>query len=177
MRYLLLLAFMFVLVACRTDQKDDRQRHVSQTSKNGGNPLVVEPIDEPAFEQLETERGGKVLLLNVWATWCIPCKEEFPDLIRLAEYYRDRNVEIVGLSVDFLDEVESRIKPFLMAQNVNFKVYVADFENQDKFINKLNSKWSGALPATFIFDAAGNQKVFLQGKQTYTEFKKRIERL
>lgn len=176
MKHLLLFVLIFAFVACGADRKDSKQAPPGdKTAQNSQSALVVKSIDEPALDRLIGERVGKALLLNVWATWCVPCKEEFPDLVRLAEAYRDRNVEIVGLSVDYPDEVESRIKPFLQAQKVNFDVYVADFEDQDQAINKLNPDWSGALPATFVFDTNGNQKVFLQGKQTYQEFQKRIE--
>ncbi len=176
MRFVLPLAIVFLLAACRSEQKTESsgEPQSRERATNGGS-IGVEAIDESGFEKLTQERNGKMLLLNVWATWCIPCKEEFPDLVRLAEDYRNRDVEIVGLSVDYPDEVESRIKPFLQEQNINFKVYVADFKDQDEFINNLNPGWSGALPATFVFDASGKQTAFLLGKHSYEEFRKVIE--
>ena len=176
-RHLLLFACICAFSACSGGQNGDnnQQPQSERTLKeNGGGDRVVASIDEPAFEQLITERNGKVLLLNVWATWCLPCKEEFPDLVRLAQDTSGRDVEIVGLSVDFPDEVESRIKPFLQEQHANFKIYVADFKDQDSFINGLNPEWSGALPATFIFDSNGKRKAFMLGKHTYQQFKEAL---
>lgn len=137
----------------------------------------VEPIDEASFQQLVQQRNGKILFLNVWATWCLPCREEFPDLVKLAEVYKDSEVEIVGISADFPDEVDSKILPFLQEQQANFKNYVRNFENDEAFINTVNPQWSGALPVTVIYDREGNQKMFHLGEGNFETFREQIESL
>ena len=84
-------------------------------------------------------------------------------------------MSLIGLSVDYPDETESRIKPFLIEQSVNFSNYVQNFRKQDDLINLLNRNWKGAVPATFIYDKAGKQQAFLLGKHSFTEFKEKIE--
>jgi len=138
---------------------------------------LVSKIDDNGFEQLIRKRNEKILFLNVWATWCAPCKEEFPDLIKLAESYQQSDVEIVGLNVDYADEIKTKIKPFLRQFDLNFKIYVQDFRNEGDFINRLNADWNGALPATFIFDRQGVQQAFLIGKQDYETFRQEIEKV
>jgi len=137
--------------------------------------LNVELIDKVKLDKLIKDRNGKVLLLNLWATWCVPCREEFPDLVKIQNTFPD--VEVVGISNDFKDEVETRIKPFLKKQNVTFTNYVNGFKVETELIDYLNEKWNGALPATFIYDTEGKLKVFAQGKKDYEFFRKELNKL
>ncbi len=135
--------------------------------------IKVETIDKAKLSKLIKDRKGKILFLNLWATWCVPCREEFPSIVKLADERKD--VEFVGLSIDFPDEVDSKIIPFLKSNNINFTNYVNGFSVDEELINALDKNWNGALPATFIFDVKGNKKVFLSGGKSYDEFKKEIE--
>ena len=135
----------------------------------------VEPIDVKGIEHLVHLRNGKILFLNVWATWCQPCVEEFPDLVKLYNDYRNAGVDIAAISVDYPDEVDSKILPFLVSQHVQFEVYVANVKKDEDLINELNPSWSGAVPATFIFDANGKQRVFMFGQKTLKAFKSEID--
>lgn len=131
----------------------------------------VDPVDQDGLKKLVKERNGKILFLNIWATWCAPCVEEFPDLIKLAQSYPGSEVEVVGISADYPDEVESKILPFIREKNVPFRIYVAKFDHQEDFINSVNSSWSGALPATLVYDAQGKQRYFSVGAGTFEKFK------
>jgi thiol-disulfide isomerase/thioredoxin len=135
----------------------------------------VEPIDVKGIEHLVHARNGKILFLNVWATWCRPCVEEFPDLVKLYNDYQNAGVDIAAISVDYPDEVDSKILPFLVSQHVPFKVYVANIKKDEDLINELNPSWSGAVPATFIFDASGKQRAFMFGQKTLRIFKAEID--
>ena len=136
---------------------------------------TVEPIDVKGIKHLVHIRNGKILFLNVWATWCQPCIEEFPDIVKLYNDYRNAGVDIAAISVDYPDEVDSKILPFLVSQHVPFKVYVANIKKDEDFINQLNPSWSGAVPATFIFDENGKQRVFMFGQKTLKVFKAEID--
>ncbi len=132
-------------------------------------------IDEAALLEVVADRHGKVLLLNVWATWCTPCVEEMPHLTRLAKEYRHRPVEFIGLSVDYADEIDNKIRPFIKKHKINFRIVVQNFTNSQAIIDSLNNKWSGAVPATFIYDAQAKQKAFLLGKQNYRDLKRQLD--
>ena len=134
--------------------------------------ITVETIDKAKLTKLIKDRKGKILFLNLWATWCVPCREEFPSIVKLADEMKD--VEFVGVSVDFPDEVDTKIIPFLKLNKVNYTNYVNGFSGDEELINAFDKNWNGALPATFIFDAKGNKKVFLSGSKSYDEFKKVI---
>lgn len=138
---------------------------------------TVTPITEILLDSLISNRNGNILLLNIWATWCEPCKEEFPDLIKLSSEYKNKKVQIVTISVDYPDEVTEKIIPFLNSSPVPFTTYVADFPSQDSLINKFNPEWSGAVPATIIFDSNGIQRKFLLGKQSFQQFKNDVDDL
>lgn len=143
-----------------------------------GSELKVEPLAEDDFNRLLKFQKGRVVLLNVWATWCKPCREEFPDLVRLQEYYKGKDVSIITISADYPDEIDSKILPFLKTfAKINFPVYVQNFKKADQFIDRLHKEWNGALPATFIYDKSGKQQAFFVGKKDFNGFKKEIEKV
>lgn len=138
------------------------------------NKIVVEEIDKAKLEKLIKNRKGKVLLLNIWASWCPPCKKEFPDLVKLAEKYKNSKVEIVGLSVDDKSDLNSEVIPFLQKNNVNFKIYIQNFKSFEELISFF-PKWEGAIPLTLIFDKNGREKKFIIGMRDFNFFDKAIQ--
>ena len=86
-------------------------------------------------------------------------KEEFPDLINISDEYGEQ-IELIGISIDYPDEVESKIIPFLIELKPNFINYVNVESDAEIFINNLNSEWGGAIPATFFYDSEGKQFLF-----------------
>jgi thiol-disulfide isomerase/thioredoxin len=173
----ILLSTLF-LISCSGNEKSDVQNQVPVGTKPVPENLIINAIpslDASAFRNLLDQHKGKTVFINTWATWCIPCKEEFPDLVKLADNYRDTDVVIIGISVDYPDEVESKIKPFLQQQKANFPNFVQNFNKPEELIDLLNPEWRGAVPATFIYDKNGNQRAFLLGKHTFDQFKQKIE--
>jgi len=116
------------------------------------------------------------LLINVWATWCMPCREEFPDLVKISNSYKGK-VRFVGISVDDSEDLDSKVIPFIKNQKVNFEIYLLKVVDPEDFINLLNKKWGGAIPATFIYDKRGNQEEMLIGKQSYKTFKEALKKV
>jgi thiol-disulfide isomerase/thioredoxin len=175
---LLLLAGATLLFFNCTEQEKGEvpEKHVQVSGTSAEWQPEVRLLNENVLDSLLENRHGKKLLLNVWATWCVPCREEFPDLNRIAESYMNKGVEVVGISADYPDEITTKIVPFLEKQKVKFAIFVQDFDRQEDLINKLNPEWSGALPATFIYDTQGTQQAFLLGKQSYADFQAAIKR-
>ncbi|UCF64366.1 MAG: redoxin domain-containing protein [bacterium] len=168
-KYLWVVSVLFLFLA-RCGETENETSGSENKEPDADYVYKVELLGQDDLQKLINQRRDRILLINVWATWCIPCREEFPDLVQLAENYKDRQVDIVAISADYPDEIETKIIPFLKSQQVNFPVYVQNFENQEDFINFLSREWSGALPASFIYNATGEQKLFLLGKQSYQEF-------
>ena len=136
----------------------------------------VEIINPADLEKIIGESDGRALLINVWATWCAPCREEFPELVKLANNY-SKEVRVVGISVDEKGDLDSKVIPFLKNQNASFQNYLLKVVDPEDFINTLNKNWGGAIPATFIYDKTGNQKEMIVGKQTYAVFEKAIKKV
>jgi thiol-disulfide isomerase/thioredoxin len=138
--------------------------------------IHVEKIDKQSLEKIIKERNGKILLFNFWATWCVPCREEFPDIIRISSEYKNHDIEVIGISIDFDEDLKTKVIPFLKKQKVNFVNYVSGFRNDEELINLINKKWNGAIPATAIYGRNGKQISFLEGRKSYQEFKSAIEK-
>ncbi len=176
--FLCALIFSILVLSCadkENQEEEIRTTSVAQTETGIDAEISVSLLDEDSFPSFKNQYQGKILFVNVWATWCLPCKEEFPDLVKLANTYHKTDVAIIGLSVDYPDEIENKVKPFLRTQNAVFPNYVQNFKRAEDLINLFNKQWRGAVPATFIYDKQGKQQIFLLGKHTFDEFKAKIE--
>lgn len=136
--------------------------------------IDVKIINASSLDKIIHERDGKLLLVNIWATWCIPCREEFPDLVKLYDNYKEK-VDLVAISVDYEDEIDDKIIPFLNNNNVTFPVYVSGFKDDESLISYFKSEWNGAIPATFLFNAESLEIKKLEGKHSYESFSSIIE--
>jgi thiol-disulfide isomerase/thioredoxin len=101
--------------------------------------LIGKPVNKDNW-------AGKVVLVNFWATWCPPCREEIPELLRLKKEYKDR-LEIVGISED--DDPPEKVLKFVRQQGMNYPVVMATPE--------LIESYGGvpALPTSFLIDTQG----------------------
>lgn len=144
-------------------------------STTGAVPGGVELLDEAGYDSLITHREGKVLIVNFWATWCIPCRDEFPELVRLRTHFAGAAVDVVGISIDYPDEIEEKVKPFLKQVGANFPIYVLNVTDVDSFIQGVHPDWSGALPATFVYDRKGSVLKFLLGQQNFDQFRAAVQ--
>ncbi len=117
-------------------------------------PIV--PVKAFDLKQLVAGDKGKVVVMNFWATWCAPCVEEFPDLLRLRSAYADRGLEIIFVSIDNPKKSLPQVNTFLKGKGVDFPTYIKEAGGDEAFINSIDSTWSGAIPATFIYDKRGS---------------------
>lgn len=134
----------------------------------------IEKLDDSKLNELVQNRYNKLLVINYWATWCIPCKEEIPDFNKLYQKY-GKQIDIIGVSIDFTSEVESRIKPFIKENKVQYKIYVNNFDKDENLINYFDQNWSGALPATYILDEKGEVIKFIEGKTSFESLEQNVE--
>jgi thiol-disulfide isomerase/thioredoxin len=145
-------------------------QNVSQTK----NLIVVDVITFEKLKKIIDENHDHAMLINVWATWCIPCREEFPELVKIANDYKDE-VRVIGISLDEPEILDTEVIPFLKSYNAEFENYILKTIEPEEFINLLSKEWSGAIPATFIYDKKGNQKEILIGKQSFDSFNKAVK--
>lgn len=133
------------------------------------------PVAPDQIRDVLAARRGKVVLVNVWATWCLPCKEEFPDLMRAYRELQPRGLELVLISADFEAQRE-RARTFLAGQGVDFPTYLKTGPD-GVFIDAVDSAWSGSIPATLVFGRDGTKKALWDGAASYEDFKKAVEPL
>jgi thiol-disulfide isomerase/thioredoxin len=121
------------------------------------------PLDEAGFQKLVASHKGKVLLVDFWATWCEPCRKEMPLLVKLEAKLKSRGFAFVTVSADEPEDAPRAIE-FLKMSGVAAPAYLKQAKNDEKFINSIETKWSGALPAAFLFDRTGKKVKSLIGE-------------
>jgi len=107
-------------------------------------------------------------IVNFWATWCKPCVEELPEFEKLQQAYKGQPVKVILVSLDFVEELQKRVMPFLAKNNYSSEVILLDEVNGNEFINKINEQWSGAIPATLITSKNKYKQVFIEKKVTFS---------
>ncbi len=135
------------------------------------------PANATTLDSIRDANKGKVLLINLWAFWCAPCKEEFPELIQLRKDYNDIDFELIFLTLDFGDALENETIPYLKSQGVDFTSYYNNFEKDEQLINYMDINWDGGIPGTFIYTKEGKLAYSMIGKRTYEDFDKAVKKL
>jgi len=104
--------------------------------------------------------GGDIKVINFWATWCKPCIEELPYFEEVNHTYD--NVEVILVSLDLPTAVDTKVKSFLEKKSIQSKVVLLDETDFNAFIDKIDPRWSGAIPATLIVDNSGKRSAFYE---------------
>jgi peroxiredoxin len=114
------------------------------------------PLLKPAaFGALIKQSQGKVLVINFWATWCGPCVAEFPELVKIDLAYRDKGVRMVGITADDLEDLKTKVIPFLREQKAEYENFLQDTDDPQQMVDVVMKDWPGVLPATFVYDKTG----------------------
>ena len=99
---------------------------------------------------------ARPLLVNFWATWCAPCREEFPDLVKIRSQYSADRLDFALVSLDDVSDIDKAVPEFLSEVHAAaLPTYLLHADDEDAAINSVDSTWSGELPATFLYDRAG----------------------
>ena len=114
----------------------------------------LSPVDEAGYRAILKSNTGTVLLVDFWATWCAPCRQEMPLLSRLESRLKDKLFRLVTISADEPEQEPAAVE-FLKKSGVTGAAYLRRAKDDDKFINSVDAKWSGALPALFLYDRQG----------------------
>lgn len=105
--------------------------------------------DSQGHEQPLSQWRGQVVVLNFWASWCAPCREEIPDFVALRTQYRPKGVEFVGIAIDN----PVNVTQFLQRLPINYPILIG--EGAAHTLARQLGNASGALPYTIVFDRDG----------------------
>jgi thiol-disulfide isomerase/thioredoxin len=115
-----------------------------------------EMIDARGYQKLLEQNRGKAMLVNFWATWCEPCRHEYPMLNELAKQYAPQGLKVIGVSMD--DDGDLLLmRRFLARYKPVFPNYRKKAGESAPFRQAVFSGWNGSLPATFFYDKEGKQ--------------------
>lgn len=158
-RSLLFLTLLYLIVSCKNNS-DSKNLEIAERET-----IPVYDFDE--FEYMLYFEDEKTYVVNFWATWCKPCIKELPYFEEMRKNYKESGVEVILVSLDFPEKLESHVIPFIEKQKLQSKVVLLDDVNSNRWIPLVSEEWSGAIPATIIYNK--NQRKFYERTFTYEE--------
>lgn len=122
----------------------------------------VTQIDVDGLKALLVPKG-KPLLLNFWATWCDPCREEFPDLVKISNTYKGK-LDVATISLDDVEDIATAVPKFLREVKADMPAYLLGTADESAAITMVAKDWSGSLPMTVVINVKGETAYQKSGK-------------
>lgn len=152
--------------SCVSAQKNQGKIVVTEVSQAPENKqansaaakINVKQIDLPDLQAVLKQNADakRPLLINLWATWCAPCREEFPELVKIDNEFRQKGLEFVTISLDDLAEKDTEVAKFLQEMRAEkMPAYLLKTADEEAAIAAIAPNWSGALPLTVLYDQNG----------------------
>lgn len=151
------------MVACISTLSFGQKTAVKKQVKPiAGSRAAVTQIDEVGLKKLLVP-NGRPLLINFWATWCDPCREEFPELVKIDAEYKGK-IDFITISLDDLVDINTAVPKFLSDMKAGMPAYLLRTADEEGAMRSVSPDWAGGLPFTILFDENGKTKYFRQGK-------------
>jgi len=167
----LLLVAVAIFAGC--SRKPDSLPSASGAAPDGSADLsqwqaTLVPVTFEAWQQELRDLTGRIVVVDMWATWCLPCIERFPHMVQLAQHYSDRDVQFVSMCLDDRDDPEAiaLAQRFLTEQQARFRNYLMD-EVVTRGFEKLDLL---GIPAVFIYGPNGELRYRLTGDDPNRQF-------
>jgi thiol-disulfide isomerase/thioredoxin len=137
-------------------------------------PGIRGELDASGLQALLASQRGRTVLVNFWATWCEPCREEFPSLDRLERELSPRGFSVIGISTDFASQTAA-VEAFLRKTRPSFANYRKKSGGDDQpFIEAVDPHWGGELPFSVIYAPDGSRARTVSGKRSYSEYRRQV---
>jgi len=172
----LILVFAFVLFQSCIENKSDAIQEKKQTKTELTNNLLSSKIHSLNFDELQpllNKNNDTTYVINFWATWCKPCVKELPAFEKLNKEYKDKRVKVILVSLDFPKQLESKLIPFVESRKIESQVVLLNDPDANSWIPKVDAFWTGAIPATLIYNA--NDRKFYERSFTYKELEQKLK--
>ena len=154
-----------------------RKSRTARRAKPAPAKVSVEAINTDALKVLIAKPKDKPLLVSFWATWCDPCRDEFPDLVKIDKDYRPQSLDFVTISLDEVADIKTSVPAFLSQMKATMPAYLLDVKDPEPAINAVDPRWQGDLPATFLYNAKGEIIYKHVGRVNTVELREAIEKL
>jgi len=161
---------ILVFFSCQNDSKV-KASLINETSHEKDFELEVYDFD--GFEKFLTKKDNKTYVVNFWATWCAPCLKEMPHFEKLNANYKDKNVEVLLVSLDFPFNYDKKLKPFLKEHKLQSKVVALDDPDMNTWMPKVSEEWTGAIPITIIYNK--DKRQFYERSFTYNQLEEELK--
>ncbi len=136
----------------------------------------VPVFDYDGLEQYLKQYADRTVVVNFWATWCVPCVKELPYFEKVTERYDEREVVVILVSLDFSDQLERRVLPFLERHNIRSQVVLLDDPDANRWIELVHPSWSGAIPGT-LFKNKKKEVFFEKSFSSFDEINQIVQSL
>ena len=163
--FLFFLCFILVLSSCKKEQVEVKKTTISNETFTEVTVNDIATVNYEGLEPIFTKEDNKTYVINFWATWCLPCVKELPYFERINQNYKDQNVEVILVSLDFPNQKEKRLITYINQKKLQSKVIHFDDPNEQVWIPKIDESWTGAIPATIIYNK--DKRKFYE--QSFTE--------
>ena len=173
MKYILLLVVALFLSCKSEGSKNNLDTGVENKTEIALNDIELEIYDFDGLEKFSTYKDDKTYVVNFWATWCAPCVKELPHFEEVYKNYKNKNVEVMLVSLDFPKQYDKKLKPFIKKHNLQSKILVLDDVDMNTWIPKVNENWDGAIPVTIIYNK--DKKEFYDKPFTYNELESELK--
>jgi len=143
-----------------------------------GNQIVqaqgVSIVKWKEIQDILSQSSDTTYILNFWATWCKPCVAELPHFEEVHKKYKDQNVKVIMVSMDFAKDLTARVIPFVNQHQLTGEVWLLHEPDANTWIDKISTEWSGAIPATLIVNNQKKKKAFFEQKLDYDRLVKEL---
>ncbi|SFZ92775.1 AhpC/TSA family protein [Flaviramulus basaltis] len=177
MKLKVLFIVLLAIAGCKNENKTNKvadnniKKEVSK--KVVSSEIDLEVYNYNGFEKFLNKKDDKIYVINFWATWCAPCVKELPYFEKLNENYKNKNVEVILVSLDFPHLYDTKLKPFIKEKKLTSKVIALDDVDMNTWIPKVDETWSGSIPATIIYK--NDNKKFFEQSFTYDELETELK--
>lgn len=145
-------------------QKSKKQKKKPAAALPQNLPTVTQ-IDLAGLKAIvaQNQLAKRPLLVNFWATWCEPCRQEFPELVQIDAEFRSKGLDVVTVSLDDLAELKREVPIFLAEMKAAMPAYLLKTPDEGEAMKFISADWHGGLPFTILFDAEGKTVYTRQG--------------
>lgn len=138
--------------------------------------IPAKTVTAAEFRAALQQHQGKVLVVNFWATWCVPCLREVPDLLQLEQDMASKGVKLIGVAVDDPSPGAAQVERFRRQYFPAFMTFARTGPEMDELASVIDPAWNEVVPTTYILDRRGKPVARLQGKKSVAEFRAAVEK-